>query len=413
MADGREDMPMRSAPMRRAAAMALWLAGCLCPAEGLRAADAATALPCERAGFFEFKTVGEPSGLCYHPGRKTIFGVDDGGDVFEFSADGRLLAQKTVRQADMEGIAVDPATGRLYVAIEGAESILEVDPATLKAGREFAVPRAFHGKTMMKAGGQGIEAIAFAPDRRNRNGGTFFVANQSFNLNDTEDASVVFEVEAPIRARDSGPAAATVLRFFTAPAVDISGLCYDAAADCLYAISDATDRLMLWTRSGEVLREWALPGENQEGIAVDPDGFMYIAQDSGGVLKLKPDWAAMLAGLQPRSGAGLPAADGRSNAAPAPGGAARREHVFVSGVVQGVGFRDFTRRRVAALELDVRGWVRNLPDGRVEIVAEGPAADLEKLASEVSKGPPAARVDKVDRKEEPCTGEFQRFEIRY
>jgi acylphosphatase len=48
----------------------------------------------------------------------------------------------------------------------------------------------------------------------------------------------------------------------------------------------------------------------------------------------------------------------------------------------------------------------------VELVAEGPAADLEKLLAEVAKGPTGSRVDKVERREEDCTGEFKGFAVR-
>jgi acylphosphatase len=101
-----------------------------------------------------------------------------------------------------------------------------------------------------------------------------------------------------------------------------------------------------------------------------------------------------------------------TNAAPAVAdatNAVKRVHAFVSGKVQGVGFRAFTNTSANALKL--RGWVKNLKDGRVELVAEGPAADLEKLVAAVSKGPPGARVDKVEQKEEPPTGEFKGFRI--
>jgi acylphosphatase len=61
--------------------------------------------------------------------------------------------------------------------------------------------------------------------------------------------------------------------------------------------------------------------------------------------------------------------------------------------------------------LKVTGWVRNLPDGRVELVAEGSAMDLERLMTELAKGPPASRVDKVEQTEEAYTGEFKHFKI--
>ena len=89
----------------------------------------------------------------------------------------------------------------------------------------------------------------------------------------------------------------------------------------------------------------------------------------------------------------------------------KRMHVFISGKVQGVGFRAFVSQTVETLKLNVTGWVKNIPDGRVELVAEGPAADLERLLTEVAKGPAASRVDAVERKEEAYTGEFKRFAI--
>jgi acylphosphatase len=104
-----------------------------------------------------------------------------------------------------------------------------------------------------------------------------------------------------------------------------------------------------------------------------------------------------------------------TNAAAAANGAAathalRRVHAFVSGRVQGVGFRDFTSQHARGLH--VSGWVMNLADHRVELVAEGPANDVEKLLEAVGKGPAGAQVDKVERKDEPYTGEFKRFEVR-
>ena len=67
---------------------------------------------------------------------------------------------------------------------------------------------------------------------------------------------------------------------------------------------------------------------------------------------------------------------------------------LVSGRVQGVGFRWFVAH--LAPELDLRGSVRNLPDGRVEVVAAGTEAALRELEAALKAGPPAARVDGVE-----------------
>ena len=94
---------------------------------------------------------------------------------------------------------------------------------------------------------------------------------------------------------------------------------------------------------------------------------------------------------------------------PAATNAPARVHVFVSGRVQGVGFRYFVSSKANGLGLT--GWVRNLPDGRVELVAEGAAGRLADLLQVVALGPRGARVDKVERQTEPHSGEFRRFEI--
>ncbi|MCK9490342.1 MAG: acylphosphatase [Xanthomonadales bacterium] len=68
---------------------------------------------------------------------------------------------------------------------------------------------------------------------------------------------------------------------------------------------------------------------------------------------------------------------------------------LVEGRVQGVFYRVWTQAQ--AQELSLRGWVRNLPDGRVEACAVGAAADLDELERRLHQGPPSARVAKVQR----------------
>ncbi len=88
-----------------------------------------------------------------------------------------------------------------------------------------------------------------------------------------------------------------------------------------------------------------------------------------------------------------------------------RARMTVRGVVQGVGFRMYARREAARLGL--RGYVRNLPTGEVEIVAEGDPGAVERLAAWAGHGPPAASVEGVDVRPEEPTGEFGAFEIRH
>jgi acylphosphatase len=86
-----------------------------------------------------------------------------------------------------------------------------------------------------------------------------------------------------------------------------------------------------------------------------------------------------------------------------------KEHVFVSGRVQGVFFRSETRRK--ALQNNVTGWIRNLLDGRVEAVFEGEKENVEKLIEFCKKGPSGAKVTKTEVVFEIYSGEFGDFRI--
>ena len=121
----------------------------------------------------------QPSGICFHSKRGTLFVVGNLGEVCEMRTDGTVIKEKRIKRADFEGITHDPSTGLL------------------------------------------------------------------------------------------------------------SGLYFDRATGHLYVISDSTNTIFEFTRTGTLLSGHAFPGDNQEGITVDDQGFLYIAQDSGGILKIK------------------------------------------------------------------------------------------------------------------------------
>jgi len=83
-------------------------------------------------------------------------------------------------------------------------------------------------------------------------------------------------------------------------------------------------------------------------------------------------------------------------------------HLLIQGRVQGVFFRKFPHLK--ALELNIRGWVRNLPDGRVEVVAEGDPERLQRFIHWCHEGPEAARVDEVEIHPTPLKN-FREFVI--
>lgn len=89
----------------------------------------------------------------------------------------------------------------------------------------------------------------------------------------------------------------------------------------------------------------------------------------------------------------------------------RRLHLLIFGRVQGVAFRAHTMREARALGAD--GWVRNLPSGSVELIAEGEEEALRKLLQWCRNGPPAASVDRVEEQWLEYIGDLDLFTIRY
>ena len=86
-----------------------------------------------------------------------------------------------------------------------------------------------------------------------------------------------------------------------------------------------------------------------------------------------------------------------------------RIHIYVSGFVQGVMFRVNIRRK--ALELDVKGWTRNLEDGRIEALVEGNENSVKKLVEWCRTGSPGAQVTSVEVRTEECKNDFNDFKV--
>ena len=267
-----------------ACALTALLTGCQSAAD--KATDPASIVfPCQWIGDIDQTDFNEPSGICWHIQRQSLFVVGDEGDICEIKSDGSLVKQKLLRPgADFEGVTHDPATGLLYLAIEEVESVIEVHPETFAILREFSIPRTFAGKTLLNAGGEGIEAITFVPATEHAQGGLFYVANQAFTLADEQDISALFQLELPLR---SAKGEAKITGYLTPGIIDLSGLFYDAKTKHLLIISDATNTILRYSLDHELISTHAFPGDNQEGLTADPNGYLYIAQDSGGIIKFK------------------------------------------------------------------------------------------------------------------------------
>ena len=247
-----------------------------------------TKLPYRRIGNICQSRIREPSGITYHPKRKSLFVIGDEGHLYEMTMDGKVIRSKRLKRKDLEGLTVNPSNGHLYAVVEGDDAILEIDQNSLRIIRKFEINRKFNGQELLKKRGNGLEAIVFVPDPSHPEGGTFWVGNQSFDLRLGKEPSVVCQINIPLRSSRKKKAKGKIIRFFSMDTIDISGLTYDTRRNRLVVINDKPNLLQEVKYDGQVLHQYQLPGKDQEGVALDTMGYIYIAQENGEIIKFKP-----------------------------------------------------------------------------------------------------------------------------
>lgn len=212
----------------------------------------------------------EPSGAIWHPLLLELFVVSDSGLVASMQPDGTGL-QMTVLPGDLEAVTyVDHNDGRLYIGRENPDAILEYDLATQSVLRTFDLTGFMTGPA-----NQGLEALTFVPIPGHAESGEFWAGLQ--------DTGEIFRFELPIRSSATSSVVNFLGTFRSGSALeDISGMHYDRPTATLYSIHDRFNVLRAGPGLGAPLDgEWSLPGNDQEGIAMDGCGQLFLAEDVG------------------------------------------------------------------------------------------------------------------------------------
>jgi len=220
----------------------------------------------------------EPSGIVFSKSHGTLFVVGDEGDICELRTDGTLVNKARIRKTDLEGITSNPVTGSLYALDELSISILEINPDNLEVLQHISIdllPAQYNHENKNR----GFEAITFLPNPGQAANSRLFIANQGRS---DRASAAVHELTVPLADGDN---VAKTLQIFEQKIADLSGLHYDDRSGLLLVISDAHNTLLLMTVEGDIHTSYTLPGENQEGITLDDEGYLYIAEDSGNIIK--------------------------------------------------------------------------------------------------------------------------------
>lgn len=236
------------------------LASCLLAASGFACAlsaqppfpgsigtDIGSSLP---AGF-------EGSGATYHARLDRLFLVSDSGWLASMEKDGAFFSQAFVG-GDLEGVCVaDPESDFVYLGRENPDAVIEYRLSTASVTRVFDVSSILTGSA-----NQGLEAMTFVPDAADPEGGLFHLGQQSNGR--------VYVFRLPIRSSAVATSWTFVAGYQPIPGLtDLAALEFDPRSGNLLAVFDADDLLVEMTTSGAIVNQWAMPGTDQEGLAID------------------------------------------------------------------------------------------------------------------------------------------------
>jgi len=198
-------------------------------------------------------SVPEPSGLAYHSGNNTLWTVSDGNStVYEMDFRGNVLRSFVIQNIDLEGIALTSRGDTMLIADEVNKQIATYRTTGMKLST--------FGVNVATVSNNALEGVAVG--RNNR----IFVLNEKLPRMLLEFAGGVEVARTEITA-----------------AADLSDVCYDSVGDCLWIISDESQKVLKCTTAGAVLAEYGIAFTKGEGIAVVGNR-IYIVNDANGKL---------------------------------------------------------------------------------------------------------------------------------
>ncbi len=228
----------------------------------------------------------EASGIAWHPTLQRFFAVGDRGTLAEIDAAGSVLRSHHVK-GNLEDVAVHPPSGRLVLLAEKKGELVVWDPRSASETARFPLDVAAVLGREPADKNQGFEGIAFRPDADASGGGTFFLVHQR------KPARLVALGFDPTGAPRTIGAADVSARHPLKPYEDLTAVVWSEPLGRLLVIAESDDRLLLVSPAGTITGTWTLPGARQEGLAFDPEGSMWIADDLEGLFKIPGALAAL------------------------------------------------------------------------------------------------------------------------
>jgi uncharacterized protein YjiK len=231
--------------------------------------------------------VKEPSGVAVHAGLGHLFVVGDEGSLVELDGSGNVVRSHSVT-GNLEDVAAHTPTGWLGVLDEQKSELIFYDPVARRWMKRWRLDR--RALLNQEPGGpnDGFEGLAFREETGQPGGGVFYLVHQ-------RDPAMVIAVAFDPAAHSATVGAGAVLARWPLPGHgDLTAITYSPVLQRLLVVADKEDQLLVLRADGTTESEMPLPGQQQEGVAVDGGGNLWIADDQDkSLLKMDAALAAM------------------------------------------------------------------------------------------------------------------------
>ncbi|HVQ25179.1 MAG TPA: SdiA-regulated domain-containing protein, partial [Planctomycetota bacterium] len=221
----------------------------------------------------------EASGIAWHAALGRFFVVGDRGALAEVEPGGKLLRTHRVK-GNLEDVAVHTPSGRLVLLAEKKGELVVWDPKTASETARFPLDVAALLDREPVDRNQGFEGLGFRAEPDLPGGGAFYLVHQR---KPARLVSLSFDPTGPVRPIG---AAEVNGRHALKPYEDLTAVVWSEALAGLLVIAESEDRLLLVSPAGSIRASWMLPGDRQEGLAIGPDGSLWIADDRQGLFKI-------------------------------------------------------------------------------------------------------------------------------
>jgi len=234
--------------------------------------------------------VREASGVAWHRGRGRLFVVSDRGSLVEIEPSGRVVATHRVK-GNLEDVTVHEPSGRLVLLAEKKGELVVWDPGSASETGRFPLDvRAILGRDPADRN-QGFEGLAFQAEAGRPGGGVFHLVHQR---KPARLVTLAFDPAGEVRTLG---AADVLARHALKPYEDLTAVTWSERLGRLAVAAESDDRLLVVSADGAIEADLALPGRQQEGLAFDPEGALWVADERLGLLRIARADSALEAAL--------------------------------------------------------------------------------------------------------------------